>query len=288
MQTLREIILDARKRKVAIGHFNISEISGLKAIFMAAQKVGVPVIIGVSEGEREFLGAENAVSLVRNLRESFSYPIFLNADHTYSLEKVREAALLGYDAIIFDGAKSSLEENIRATREAVEIARSINPEIIMEGELGYIGSSSALLTEVPIGAQIIEKDLTSVEDAVRFVKETGVDLFSPAVGNIHGMLVGASNPALNVSRIKEIAEVVSVPLVLHGGSGLKDDEFVAAAKNGMVLIHINTEIRLAWRQGLEKSLKEKPNEVAPYKLLSASIEAMQKVVEARLKLFSGL
>src|SRR3989344_865653 len=118
MQTLREIISDTQKRKVAIGHFNISEISGLKAIFAAAQNVEVPVIIGVSEGEREFLGAENTLSLVRNLRESFSYPIFLNADHTYSLEKVREAALLGYDAIIFDGAKLSLEENIKATREA--------------------------------------------------------------------------------------------------------------------------------------------------------------------------
>ncbi len=287
MQTLRAIIEDARKRKIAIGHFNISEISGLKAIFEAAKNVGAPVIIGVSEGEREFLGVENAVSLVRNLRESFSYPIFLNADHTYSLEKVKEAALLGYDSIIFDGAKLSLEENIKATKEAVEIARNINPEIIVEGELGYIGSSSALLTEVPKGAQITKEDLTNVADAVRFVTETGIDLFSPAVGNIHGMLIGAPNPALDISHIKEIAGAVSIPLVLHGGSGLKDEEFVAAAQSGMAIIHINTEIRLAWRQGLERVLKEKPNEVAPYKLLAYSIEEMKKVVEARLKLFSG-
>ena len=127
-----------------------------------------------------------------------------------------------------------------------------------------------------------------MEDAVRFVAETGVDLFSPAVGNIHGMILGASNPALNISRIKEIAGAIDVPLILHGGSGLKDEEFVAAAQNGMAVIHINTEIRLAWRQGLERALKEKPNEVAPYKLLSHSIEEMKKVVEARLRLFSGI
>ncbi|MBI2075371.1 MAG: class II fructose-bisphosphate aldolase [Candidatus Harrisonbacteria bacterium] len=291
MDSLREIIADAAKRKIALGHFNISDIAGLKAIVLAAVEVSkelgeeVPVLIGTSEGEREFLGAENAVSLVRNMRGEFGHPIFLNADHTYSLEKVREAALLGYDSIIFDGAKMSLEENIAQTRAAVELAKKINPEIIVEGELGYIGTSSALLEKLPEGAQITEKDLTTPEDAARFVKETGVDLFAPAVGNIHGMLSGAENPALNIARIGEIAKAVSVPLVLHGGSGLKDEEFVAAAKNGMAIIHINTEIRLAWRKGLEKAFAEKPKEVAPYKLLSYSVEEMKQVVGQRLKLF---
>ncbi|MBI3114471.1 MAG: class II fructose-bisphosphate aldolase [Candidatus Harrisonbacteria bacterium] len=291
MDSLREIIADAAKRKIALGHFNISDIAGLKAIVLAAVEVSkelgeeVPVLIGTSEGEREFLGAENAVSLVRNMREEFGHPIFLNADHTYSLEKVREAALLGYDSIIFDGAKMSLEENIAQTRAAVELAKKINPEIIVEGELGYIGTSSALLEKLPEGAQITEKDLTTPEDAARFVKETGVDLFAPAVGNIHGMLSGAENPALNIARIGEIAKAVSVPLVLHGGSGLKDEEFVAAAKNGVAVIHINTEIRLAWRKGLEKAFAEKPKEVAPYKLLSYSVEEMKQVVGQRLKLF---
>ena len=105
MEKLLEIVKKAQKNKTAIGHFNISDIAGLKAIFEAAHELNLPVIIGTSEGEREFLGAENAVSLVRNLRENTGHPIFLNADHTYSLDKVREAALLGYDAVIFDGAK---------------------------------------------------------------------------------------------------------------------------------------------------------------------------------------
>ncbi len=287
MNKLLDFIIEAQKNKIAIGHFNFSDLAGLKAIFEAAREVGVPVVLGTSEGEREFLGPENAVSLVRNLRESYSYPVFLNADHTYSIGKVKEAALLGYDAIIFDGAKLSLEENIAKTREAVEIAKKINPEIIVEGELGYIGGSSSLLEEVPKGAQIDEKDLTSVADAERFVKETRVDLFAPAVGNIHGMFANAPNPELQIVRIEEIVKAVSVPLVLHGGSGLKNEEFTAAVKAGMTIIHINTEIRLAWRKGLERMFVEKPKEVAPYKLLSGSIEEMQKVIAQRLRLFGG-
>lgn len=300
MDSLREIIADAAKRKIALGHFNFSDLAGLKAIVEAARELNVPVIVGTSEGEREFIGAENAVSLVRNFREELGRPIFLNADHTYSLDKVRDAALLGYDSIIFDGAKLSFEENIAQTRAAVELAKKINPEIIVEGELGYIGTSSALLEKLPEGAQISEHDLTTPEDAARFVKETGVDLFAPAVGNIHGIIAAqsrtdadgtrtvAENPPLNIARIREIAEAVSVPLVLHGGSGLKDAEFVAAAKSGVAIIHINTEIRLAWRKGLEKAFAEKPHEVAPYKLLLYSVEAMKKLVRDRLRLFSGL
>lgn len=288
MENLKDIIVDARRRKIALGHFNFSDIAGLRAIVEAAKELDVPVLLGTSEGEREFVGAENAVSLARNFRETYGHPVFLNADHTYSLDKVREAALLGYDSIIFDGAKLSLEENIAQTRAAVELAKKINPEIIVEGELGYIGTSSALLEKLPEGAQISEKDLTTPEDVARFVKETGVDLFAPAVGNIHGMLSHAQNPALNIARIKEIANAVPVPLVLHGGSGLKDEEFVAAAKSGMAIIHINTEIRLAWRKGLEKAFVEKPHEVASYKLLAYSVEAMKKVVGERLRLFSGL
>ncbi len=285
MNIFREVIADAQRRNVAIGHFNISDIAGLRAIAEAAKEVGAPIIVGTSEGEREFLLPKNAVAMVRNVAESYGVQLFLNADHTYGIEKVKEAAMLGYDAVIFDGAKLPFEENIAQTREAVKVAKAINPNIIVEGELGYIGTSSALLTEIPKGAQITEKDLTTVEDAVRFVTETKVDLFAPAVGNIHGLVVGGANPTLNISRIQEIARAVSVPLVLHGGSGLKDEEFVGAAKNGMAIIHISTEIRLAWRRGLERIFTEKPNEVAPYKLLGASIEEMRRLIVARLRLF---
>lgn len=293
MKTLREIIADAESKKVAIGHFNISDLAALNAICGAAKELNVPVIVGVSEGEREFVGVRNAAALIRTLRDD-GYPIFLNADHTYSVEKAKEAIDVGFDAVIFDGAKLSFEENVAKTKEIVKYAKSQPPRypgapaILVEGELGYIGTSSKILKELPKGAAIQEKDLTTPEDAKRFVKETGVDLLAPAVGNIHGMFKNAPNPKLNIQRIKNIKKAVKIPLVLHGGSGIKDDDFNAAIAAGISIIHINTEIRLAWRNGLEKAFKENLEEITPYKLLPYAEESIKKIVLRRLKLFNGM
>ena len=145
-----------------------------------------------------------------------------------------------------------------------------------------------ILKEIPKGAAIKEQDLTKPEEAARFVKETGVDMLAPAVGNIHGMFKNAPNPRLNIKRIQEIKSAVQVPLVLHGGSGISDEDFLAAIDAGINIIHINTEIRVAWRQGLEKGLTEKPEEVAPYKLMQPSLDEIKKVVYNRLALFNRL
>lgn len=290
MNTLRET-LDNRKKGTAIGHFNISDLAALKAIFEAARELNIPVIIGTSEGEREFLGVSQAAAVVRNLREKHNFPIFLNADHTHSLEKAKEAAEAGYDSVIFDGSKLSWEENIRETKKAVDLVKSISAkrrkEILVEGEIGYIGSSSEILKELPKGAAIRPEDLTTPEQALEFVKKAGVDLLAPAVGNIHGMFANMPSPRLDIKRIAAIARVIKTPLVLHGGSGISDEDFVAAISSGISIIHINTEIRAAWRRGLEEGLKKNPDEIAPYKILPPAVEAVKKVVTSRLKLFSG-
>jgi fructose-bisphosphate aldolase class II len=286
MKTLKEAINEARDNKVAIGHFNISNIEGLWGIFNAARNVGVPVIIGVSEGERDFVGLNQAVALVKSLREEYDYPIYINADHTYSFERVKEAIDAGVDSVIFDGAKLSMEENISIAKQSVEYAHSVDREVLVEAELGYIGTSSKLLDEIPEGISL--EQLTTKEDAKKFVDVTGIDLFAPSVGNIHGMLKNVSNPELNIERIKEISESVSTPLVLHGGSGISDQNFKDAIKAGISVIHINTEIRRAYKEGIKKSLKENPDEIAPYRLMKPAMLAVQEVVEHRLKLFSNL
>ena len=263
MKSLKEIINEAESRKIAIGHFNISDCVALKGIFKATQEFNLPVLIGVSEGERDFIGTKRAALLVKNLREEFNWPIFLNADHTHSFEKIKEAVEAGFDAVLFDGGKLLLEENIKQAKAVVEYVKSINPDILVEGELGYIGGSSTILKEIPEGAAIKEEDLTKPEEASRFVKETGVDLLAPAVGNIHGMFKNTPNPHLNISRIKEIREAAGVPLVLHGGSGIRDEEFLAARDAGFSIIHINTEIRLAWRNGHNAALKKIPEDIVP-------------------------
>ncbi len=288
MKNLREIIAEAEERKIAIGHFNVSELAALRAVTRAAHDLGVPVIIGTSEGEREFIDLHDAVSMVRDLREKHGQPVFLNADHTYSLEKVKEAVDAGYDAVIFDGAKLSLEENIAGTKEAVAYTRAKAPQVVVEAEVGNIGSGSAIRKEIPEGAAIRPEDLTAPEEAARFVRETGVDLLAPAVGNIHGMFVSAPEPALDIERIRAVRKATGVPLVLHGASGNTDEELRAAIDAGIAVVHISTEIRAAWRRGVEKSLEEKPDEVAPYKLLIGAEKKIYEVVVEKLKLFNNL
>jgi len=288
MKTLRQIIKEAEQSRTAIGHFNISECVALKGIFKAAQELNLPVIIGLSEGEQNFFGTKNAALIIKNLRQEFNWPIFINSDHTKSLEKIKEAVEAGFDSVHFDGGKLPFEENIKKTKEVVEYAKSINPNILVEAELGYLGASSMILKEIPKGAAIKEEDLTKPEQAAQFVKETGVDLLAPAVGNIHGMFKNAPNPHIDLARIGKIKELAGMPLVLHGGSGIRDEEFIKAIDAGISIIHINTEIRLAWRQGMEKALAENSEEITPYKILPAAIEEIKKATERRMRLFGRI
>lgn len=273
---------------MALGHFNISTVEGVWAIARAAEALGLPVLIGVSEGERDFIGVRQVAALVASIRQESEQPIFLNADHTYSFDRVKEAIAAGFDAVIFDGSKLPLAENIAETKKCVDYARSVNPEIMVEGELGYIGTSSKLLEAVPDEINLSENGLVEPIAAAEFARATGVDLLAPAVGNIHGMLKGRPDPALDIDRIKLIRERADVPLVLHGASGNTDDDIRRAIAAGIAIIHINTELRVAYRDALRQTLQENPDEVAPYKILKPAGLAMQKVVEKKLKLFNNL
>ncbi|HEU0080983.1 MAG TPA: class II fructose-bisphosphate aldolase [Candidatus Paceibacterota bacterium] len=293
MKTLREHVSEAMDRKVAIGHFNISNVEGFWAVVRAARELGqgagreIPVIIGVSEGERSFIGVDQAKALVETLQRE-GQAVYLNADHTYSYDKVKEAVDARYDSVIYDGTEASFDDNAAATRKCVEYARSVNPDMLVEGELGFIGKSSKVLSEIPAGVQIGEEFLTKPEEAKRFVDLTGIDMLAPAVGNIHGMLSGGKDPALNIKRIREIAQAVKVPLVLHGGSGNSAEDFTAAIDAGVAVIHVNTEIRVAYRKALMRSLEENRDEVAPYKIMKPAVQAMQAVVTEKLKVFNKI
>jgi len=289
MKTIKEVFGEAHQKGIALGHFNVSDLVAFEAITESAREMSLPIFIGLTEGERKFFGLENVVALVRMLREKYGYPIFLNADHHHSLESIKEVVEAGFDSVIFDASGASFEENILKTKEVVEWVKSKNPSVLVEGELGYIGSGSEVKKEIPAGAALEEKDLTSPEQAKEFVEKTGVDLLAPAVGNIHGIIVADGfQERLNISRIKAIREAVSIPLVLHGASGLPVEDFHEAVKAGINLIHINTEIRVAWKKGIEEGLKANPDEVAPYKILPGAKEAVKQVVLSKLKLFSGM
>lgn len=287
MKSLRTYIKEALDKKIAIGHFNISNIEGFWAVVRAAKDLNVPVIIGVSEGERSFVGIEQVKALVDTVRKT-GQPVFLNADHTYSYDKVKEVIDAGYDSVIFDGTELSFDENVALTKKCVEYARSVNKEILVEAEIGFIGKSSKVLSGIPEGVKISEEFLTKPDEAKRFSDMTGIDMLAPAVGNIHGMLAGGKDPALDIKRIGEISTTVQKPLVLHGGSGNSAEDFVAAINAGVAIIHVNTELRVAFRDALRKQLEENPEEVAPYKIMKPSLLAMQAVITEKLKTFNKI
>ena len=283
---LRNQLEEAQSNGVAVGHFNISDWILLKAVYAAAQELKVPVIVGASEGERAFLGVAQIAALVRSLREEQGVSIFLNADHTHSLESAMAAAKAGFDSIVYDLSALPFAENVKQTRQAVEALKSVNPAILVEGEIGNIGTGS----EIHESAPDQPKDLTTPEEAKQFVESTGVDILAPAVGNTHGMLQtmvqGSVRKRLDLKRIREIKRASKSLLTLHGGSGTEDHDLEDAIAAGINIIHINTELRLAWRRGLEAAFAKNPREIVPYKLLPIAEESIKEVVLDRLRLFN--
>jgi fructose-bisphosphate aldolase, class II len=260
MHTLRHALGQAQQNGVGIGHFNVADSVQLNAVFTSAKELNVPVLVGVREGEREFIGVRQIAALVRSLRE---------------------------DAIVFDLSALPFEENVRKTKEAVGTLRSIKPDILVEGEIGDIGTGSEIHDKAPD----LANGLTTPAEAKEYVASTGIDILAPAVGNMHGMLKsmvrGETKKHLDIPRIAQIKSAAQVPLTLHGGSGTDDEHFRMAIAAGINIIHINTELRVAWRRGLEEGLAEQPQEVAPYKILPFAMESVKQVVRSRLKLFSG-
>jgi fructose-bisphosphate aldolase class II len=288
--SLRSLILEARANNRAIGHFNVSNLDAIHAIVEAAEELNVPVILGATEGEENYIDIEVLAAIVTALKKESKVPVFLNADHHYSFESVKKALDAGYDMAIIDLVKLPLEENIQITKQCVDYARELGEkegrEILIEAELGFIGSSSKMLDSVPDG--VGEATMTTPADAKHFIDSTGIDLLAPSVGNIHGM-VKSGEPALHPERVREIYEATNIPMVLHGASGNTDEDVRACIEAGVAIVHINTEIRVAYKDALVKSLTEaNKDEVAPYKYLPMAKDAIKAVVLQKLKVFNNM
>jgi fructose-bisphosphate aldolase class II len=285
-ETLRDVLTRLEQKGAALGHFNVADQVLLKAVVAAATETKLPVLIGASEGEREFFGARQLAAMVKSLRQESDVPIFLNADHTHSLAKAMEAANAGFDSVVIDFSGFPFEKNVARTKEAVQAIKAVNPAILAEGEIGNIGTGS----EIHETAQG-DRNLSTPEEARQFVEATGIDVLAPAVGNMHGMLEsmvqGKAKKHLDIERIAQIKQAAGVFLTLHGGSGTDDQDFRRAIAAGINIIHINTELRVAWRRSLGESLARDPNEVVPYKILRPVVDSVKQVVSSRLRLFHG-
>lgn len=297
MKTLTEWITYAQQHKKAIPHFNISNTDFLWAVIDGTKKVSaakgeeIPVVVGVSEGERDFIGQIELVKLVKEYRQRTGYPVFINADHTYSVQRACEAIDNGFDMVIIDAAEKEYSENLAMTKQVVEYRNKNsktsffgkNEKCLIEAELGFIGAGSNIKETVPEG--ISEATMTKPEEAKKFVEETGIDLLAPSIGNVHG-LIKAGKPRLHPTRVSELhASMPAMPMVLHGGSGSTNEDFVAVIKEGICMVHISTELRLAYHDALMQSMQTNPGEIGPAKYMKPAREAVQKIVEDRVNLF---
>ncbi len=280
--TLKYYLKDSQKNHYAIGQFNFSTFEQLRGIFMAAKKVKSPVILGTSEGESNYLGIKETVALVEISKIKYKVDAFLNFDHGKNLDLIKKAVDYGYSAVHFDGSRMPLEENIKYAKKVVEYAHKKN--VLVEGEVGAIGTESSKIYKKDF--KIKEKDLTNPEEAERFVKETRVDSLAISIGTFHGIEAHGRNPRIRLERLKEIKKRIgNVFLVLHGGSGTRDDDIKKAIKLGIVKININTELRIAYTRALKSNFRKKTEENTPYKYLPRAIDAVQKKVGEKIKLF---
>jgi len=279
------IFKEARQNKNAIGAFNASGLEGVRAIVQAARKLKSPVIISTSESEKKFIGGKQIKAAIDAWREETGLPIVLHLDHGKSFEIIEEAIQDGYDSVHFDGSALSFKENAEITKRVVEFAKN-NGVLNVEGEMGYLRGGSELHEAV----EIKEEDLTVPEEALRFVQETGIDTLAIAIGNIHGIVKNENlkNPHLFLERLKEISDILGEKafLCLHGGSGTPEEDIKKAIELGIVKININTELRMAYAGSLRKFLQENPDEAKPHNIMAPVIEAVQKVVEEKIKLFN--
>lgn len=282
MKTLKQYLQRAQKERFAIGHFNFSDWSQVKGIAAAAQALKAPIILATSEGETKFVGLQEAVAMRNVLRKKTGLPIFLNLDHGHSFEYVKQAIDAGYDMVHFDGSKLPLEENIAISRQVAKYARWRG--VVVEGEIGKISTdASKVYTEK---FQIKEEDLTLPEEAKMYAKKTGVDILAVSVGTFHGVDGEGQSPNIRLDRLEAIKNAVSIPLVLHGGSGTPEQDLTRAVGLGIVKININTDIRAAFAESLKTELDK--GEITPYKYLLEPINAVQVVVEEKIRLFGGV
>lgn len=283
---LKEYLQEAVKNKTAVGHFNVSNLEGVNAIVDVCREVYKPIIVGVSPGESDFIGIGVISDIVKHYRTKYGLPLFLNADHFQDVQLAIYAAEAGFDTVLFDAAQKSFDENIKVTKEITTILKKINPNILVEGELGYIGVGSVVRESVPEGAVVSESQMIKPEEAKRFVEETGVDLIGPGVGNIHGIVKGYKEN-ISFKRIAEIKSATPAFLVLHGASGIENESVKQAIQAGISIVHVNTELRLAWKNALQKSLQDNPDEIAPYKVLKPTVAAIKKVILEKISIFNG-
>lgn len=282
----RHLMQRSRQQHFAVGAFNIDNQETLIAIVRAAQKLNAPVLVEVSQGEVEAIGLENIRDLVDNYKVEYGIEIYLNLDHSPTVEACKQAIDAGYEFIHIDISQAnhdaSEEEIIAKTKEVVEYAKFTGA--LVESEPHYFGGSSNVHKE-DINYEEIKKTFSTPEGAKSFEQATGIDTFAAAVGNLHGKYPVPKE--LDLELLARIRESLDCQISLHGGSGTPLHFFEEAARIGVSKININSDMRYAFRTVMEEELKAHPDEFAVVKLMDKVKDAVQVVVEEKIQAFGS-
>lgn len=268
-----DIIHKAYKEGYAIPQFNIVNVEYARYILEECENQKSPVILGVSEKVAKHLGGFNVVKkMIEGLIIDLNVmvPVILHLDHAKTKELCEQAINAGFDSVMIDYSSHTLEENISVTKSLVQE----NPNIIIECEVGSIGKNG--------NEGIIYSNL---EDIIRIKKETNAQLIAPAFGTVHGVYKGT--PVLNYELLKQIKKNIDTPLVMHGGSGLNEENFKESIRNGIAKININTELKHAWTKSLRKYLEQNQNETDPVFIIESTSQEIRKVVSELINIFGS-
>lgn len=273
-----KILQDAKNGKYAVPQFNINNLEWTKNILEECQNLNAPVILGVSEGAAKYMGGYKVVAdMVKALMEelNITIPVCLHLDHGTSFENCKKAIDAGFSSVMIDASKHELEENIRITKEVVDYAHE--RDVTVEAEVGHIGGTEDNITATSSNA--------TLADCLTLVNGTGIDSLAPALGSVHGLYKG--EPNLDFVTMAEINENLTIPLVLHGGTGIPDYDIKKAISCGISKININTELQIAWHNAVKSFINENPDAYDPRKVIGSGKESMKAKIKEKVEMFNN-
>ncbi len=273
-----ELLRQAEEGGYAVGAFNCNNMEILQAIIAAAEAECAPVIVQASQGAIGYAGIEYIAAMALAAAARARVPVALHLDHGTSFEQVVRCIRAGFTSVMIDGSKLPLPENIILTKKVVEVARAAG--VTVEAELGRIGG-----TEDDIAVDEREAHFTDPQEAALFVRETGIDALAVAVGTAHGTY--REKPQLDFPRIAKIKASTGIPLVLHGSSGVPEEDIRQAVRLGVRKVNIDTDIRQAFTAALRKALDENPREIDPRRVLGPGRTAAQEVIREKIRIFGS-
>lgn len=272
----KKMLLDAKEKNYAVAQFNINNLEWAKYILEVVKEKEVPVILGVSEGAMKYMGGfSTVVGMVNGLVTDLGITtdVVLHLDHGKSFEICKKAIDAGFTSVMIDGSAYLLEENIKLTKQVVEYAHARN--VTVEGEIGRIQGTEE--------ESVKEESHAKVEDCIKFYKEANIDSLAPALGSVHGWYQDPIN--LDFETMKKLREELPIPLVLHGGTGIEEEQLKKAIACGITKININTELQMAWYSSVVTFIENNPNIYDPRKVIGSGKTAMKGKIEEKINLF---